>query len=74
MLRCRASNIVTDVFWVVILFTDMWMDIRMANWIGHIVRRNCLPRHVIDLKIEGTRRRRRRRKQPHWVTVKEKIL
>jgi len=29
----------------------------------HILRRNCLPKHVIDGKIEGTRRRRRIRKQ-----------
>ena len=29
-----------------------------------ILRRNCLPKHVIDGKVEGTRRRRRRRKQP----------
>jgi len=24
-----------------------------ANWIGHIVRRNCLLKHVIEGKIEG---------------------
>jgi hypothetical protein len=38
-----------------------------TNWIGHILRRNCLLRHVIEGKIkEGTevtgRRGRRRRK------------
>jgi hypothetical protein len=26
---------------------------KKANWIGHISRRNCLIRHVIDRKIEG---------------------
>jgi replicative superfamily II helicase len=26
---------------------------RRANWIGHIVRRNCLLKHVIEGKIEG---------------------
>ena len=26
---------------------------RKANWIGHILRRNCLLRHVIGGKIEG---------------------
>jgi len=28
---------------------------RMANWIGHILRRNCLLKHVIKGKTEGTR-------------------
>jgi len=40
---------------------------RMPNWSGHISRRNCLLKHVIDGKIEGRRevkvRRGRRRKQ-----------
>jgi len=37
---------------------------RKANWIGHILRKNCLLKHVIEGKIEegvevmGTRRRR----------------
>jgi hypothetical protein len=39
---------------------------RKANWIGHILRRNCLLK-VIEGKIKGrievTRRRGRRRKQ-----------
>jgi hypothetical protein len=26
---------------------------RTANWIGHILRRNCLLKHVIEKKIEG---------------------
>jgi hypothetical protein len=38
-----------------------------ANWIGHILRRNCLLKHVIEGKVEGriemTGRRGRRRKQ-----------
>jgi len=25
-----------------------------ANWIGHIFRRNCLLKHVIEGKIEGS--------------------
>ena len=42
---------------------------RKANWIGHILRRNCLLKQVIEGKIKGeievTRRRgRRRRKLP----------
>jgi hypothetical protein len=40
---------------------------RKANWIGHILRRNCLLKHVIEGKVEGriemTERRGRRRKQ-----------
>jgi hypothetical protein len=40
---------------------------RKANWIGHISRRNCLLKHVIEGKLEGriemTGRRGRRRKQ-----------
>jgi hypothetical protein len=38
-----------------------------ANWIGHILRRNCLLKHVIEGKLEGrtemTGRRGRRHKQ-----------
>jgi hypothetical protein len=30
---------------------------RKANWIGHIVRRNCLLKQVIDGKIKGERGR-----------------
>jgi len=40
---------------------------RKAKWIVHILRRNCLLKHVIEGKIEGrvevTGRRERRRKQ-----------
>ena len=40
---------------------------RKANWIGHILRRNCLLQRVIEGKIKGeievTGRRRRRRKK-----------
>ena len=38
-----------------------------GNWIGHILRRNCLLQQVIEAKIKGqievTRRRGRRRKK-----------
>ena len=38
-----------------------------ANWIGHILRRNCLLKQVIEGKIKGemevARRRGRRRKK-----------
>jgi hypothetical protein len=36
---------------------------RKANWIGHILCRNCHLSHVIEGKIIRTRRRGRRRKQ-----------
>jgi hypothetical protein len=40
---------------------------RKANWIGHILRKNCLLKQVIEGKLEGriemTGRRGRRRKQ-----------
>ena len=40
---------------------------RKANWIGHVLRRNCLLQQVIEGKIKGqievTRRRGRRRKK-----------
>ena len=39
---------------------------RKANWIGHILRRNCLLKQVIEGKIKGqievTRRKGRRKK------------
>ena len=48
---------------------DILHEIRKqkANWIGHILRRNCLLQHVIEGKIKGqievTRRRGRKRKK-----------
>ena len=40
---------------------------RKANWIGHILRRNCLLKHFMEGKIKGkmevTRREGRRRKK-----------
>ena len=40
---------------------------RKANWIGHVLRRNCFVKHIIEGKIKGqikvTRRRGRRRKK-----------
>jgi hypothetical protein len=36
---------------------------RKTNWIGHILRRNCLVKHDIEGRIEVTGRRGRRRKK-----------
>jgi hypothetical protein len=52
---------------------------RKANWIGHILHRNCLLKHVIAGKVEGrikvTGRRGIRRKQLlNYLKKKRKIL
>jgi hypothetical protein len=48
---------------------------RKANWLGHILRRNCLLKHIIERKIRGTKRRGRRRKQLlTWPEGSKKIL
>jgi len=36
---------------------------RKADWTGHVLRRNCLLKHFIEGKIDGTGRRGRIRKQ-----------
>jgi hypothetical protein len=49
---------------------------RKVNWIGHILRRNCLLRQVIEGKIKGgievTGRRRRRRHRKLLNDLKER--
>jgi hypothetical protein len=52
---------------------------KKANWIGHILRRNCLLKHVIEGKIDGkiqvTGRRGRRGKEiQHGLKEKKTIL
>jgi hypothetical protein len=43
------------------------IKLRKGNWIGHILRRNCFLKHIIEEKLEGrikvTRRRGRKCKQ-----------
>jgi hypothetical protein len=50
---------------------------RKANWIGHVLRRNCLLKHATEGKINGKieviGRRGRRRKQL-LDDIKEKVL
>jgi len=36
---------------------------RNANWVGHILRRNCILQRVIEGKIKGDRSDRKRRKK-----------
>jgi len=43
---------------LMILCTIKW---EKANWSGHIMRTNRLPKHVIAENIDGTRRGRRRK-------------
>jgi hypothetical protein len=45
---------------------------RKANWIGHILRRNCLLQRVIEGKIKGGRKvtgRQGRRLRSYWMTL-----
>jgi len=39
------------------------IKIRKPNWIGHILHKKCLLKHVIEGKIEGTVRQSRRHEQ-----------
>jgi hypothetical protein len=48
---------------------------RKANWIGHVLRRNCLLQHVIEGKIKGeieVTERRGRRRRKLLVNLKER--
>jgi hypothetical protein len=47
---------------------------RKANWIGHILRRKCLLRQVIEGKIKGgieVTGRRGRRHRCYWMTLRK---
>jgi len=47
---------------------------RKANWIGHILRRNCLLQRVIEGKIKGgieVTGRRGRRVGSYWMTLRK---
>jgi ribosomal protein L35 len=45
---------------------------KKTNWIGHILRRNCLLKHGIEGKIEENRRRARRSGQVLGADLEEK--
>jgi hypothetical protein len=47
---------------------------RKANWIGHILSRNCLLKEVMEVKIKGETRRRGRRRKKLLDDLKERIL
>jgi hypothetical protein len=42
-----------------------------ANWLGYILRRNCLLKHVTEGKIEW-KRRRGRRPEKLWMTFRKR--
>jgi hypothetical protein len=43
---------------------------RKADWIGHILRRNCLLKQVIERKINGQTEVTRRRGRRYWLTLR----
>jgi hypothetical protein len=45
---------------------------RKANWIGHILRRNCLLQQVIGGKIKGGIKEKRRRRRKLLDDLKER--
>jgi hypothetical protein len=48
---------------------------RKDNWIGHILRINCLLKHVIEGKLEGRTEmtvRRGRRRSSYWMTLRKR--
>jgi len=47
---------------------------RKANWIGHVLGKNCLLKHVIKGKIEGrieATERRGKKVSSYWMTLKK---
>jgi hypothetical protein len=49
-MKMRRAVIFCTVKWKNILYT---IKRRKANWIGHILHRNCLLKHIIEGKILG---------------------
>jgi len=49
------------------------MKRRKTNWIANILSRNCLLKHVIAGKIEGTGRWGRRRSSYCMILMKKKV-
>jgi hypothetical protein len=48
---------------------------RKANWIGHILRRNCLLKHVIEGKLEGRIEMREDEEEDvssYWMTLRKR--
>ena len=46
------------------------MKKRKVIWIGHILRRNCLLKQVIEGKIKGEMEVTRRRGRSYWMTLR----
>jgi len=50
---------------------------RKANWIGHILRRNCLLKQVVEGKIKGeieVARRRGTEQNTEWMMMNESLI
>jgi len=55
-----TDRVKNEVFYIVkgvrnVLHTVKW---KKTNWIGHVLRRNCLLKYVIEGKFEGKRKTR----------------
>jgi hypothetical protein len=51
------------------------IKIRKANWIGHILHRNCLLKHMIEGKLEGRIEMTGRRGEDvssYWMTLRKR--
>ena len=51
------------------------VKIRKANWIGHILHRNCLLKHVIEGAIEGKDKRQEEEEEDLsscWMNVRKR--
>ena len=65
------STIVAEFLFIMIELHEIGK--RKANWIGHILRRNCLLKQVTEGKIKGeieVTRRRGRRRRSYWMTLR----
>ena len=67
MIDRKVIRLLPNLYYLIFWTYLNYLSKRKANWIGHILRRNCLLQQVIEGKIKGqievTRRRGRRRKK-----------
>jgi hypothetical protein len=69
-----VSIVILLLYYIIIFLHEIRKQ--KANWIGHILRRNCLLKQVIERKIkeemEVTRRQGRRHRKPTTTTKQTK--